>query len=429
MERRSAGEPQAPPKEQEVKLQQGPVDIWLIAIVALLIIFGMLMLFSASYPKALNETGDSYYYIKEQAKFLLLGIGASIVAVMLPWKAWQMLAWPSMVFAFFFLIVVLFMDPINDANRWFVWELPFMTIRFQPSEIAKLSIILVFAFMLKGHQKRLNKIRYGMWPFAIVLGLIAVLLLAEPHVSATILIIGIGLGMMYCGGVPLKWILLIVGVGLGLALLVWVIRPPFLEHAFIRIETFRDFEMADADSKRQTMQSLMAIGSGGLTGRGLGKSRQKYLFLPEMHNDYIFAILCEELGLIGAMGVLALFFALLVRCLVLSRRVENRFCSMMMVGISLQITLQALLHMAVNLNAIPATGISLPFFSYGGTALIMQIVEMALVLSISRQAVIKRPAQPERQPEEKNEQKPGKKPPKQQQNRRRVPAQSTLSQR
>lgn len=379
-------------EEQEPRLKpKGPVDIWLIAIVALLIIYGMLVLFSASYPKALYETGDSYHYIKEQLKFLLLGTGCAIVAVMLPWRAWELLAWPAMGGALFFMVVVLFMEPINGANRWFVWELPFMTIRFQPSEIAKLAIILVFAFMLKGHRKRLQDMRYGMLPFAIVLGLMTVLLFAEPHVSATILILGIGLGMMFSGGVPMKWILLIIGVGLGLAVLIWFIRPPFLEHAFIRIETFRDFETADADDRRQTMQSLTAIGSGGISGRGLGKSQQKHMFLPEMHNDYIFAILCEELGLVGALGVLVLFFAFLMRCLTLARRVEDRFCSMVMVGIALQITLQALLHMAVNMNAIPATGISLPFFSYGGTALVLQVVEIGLVLSISRQAVVKQP--------------------------------------
>lgn len=373
--------------EKTVKKQRGNVDIILMAIIALLVIFGMLMLFSASYPKSLSENQDSYYLVKQQAGNLILGLIAAVIVSQIDYKVWRLFAWPAMLVALVCLVWVFFMPEANGAQRWIYITVGGKVIQtFQPGEIAKFSIILVFALMLHGHRNHLRRFTRGVLPFILVLVVTCALLFAEPHVSGTILVGGIGLAMMYAGGVPMKWLLLIVGVVAGFALIIWNIRPSFLEHAFLRIETFRDFENADPDAARQSIQSLTAIGSGGVFGRGLGMSRQKYMYLPEMHNDYIFAILCEELGLVGAVATILLFLVLLVRCLMIARRVKDVFGSMLVVGVAVQITLQALLHMAVNANCIPATGISLPFFSYGGTALILQLVEIGIVFSVSRQA-------------------------------------------
>lgn len=375
-------------KQEPVAIQKerGRVDIYLLAIVSVLIILGMLMLFSASYPKALSENQDSYYLIRRQAIFLVVGIVAAFVIARIDYNIWRKLAWPLMLFALISLVVVLTMRDLNNAHRWIFIETPIGTITYQPSELAKIAIILVFALMLAGHQHRLNQIKYGLAPFAVLLVTVAALVIIEPHVSGTILIVGVGFAMMCAGGVPVRYLVLFAGAGLLFAWLVWTIRPTFLEHAFIRIETFRDFDNADPDAARQSLQSMTAIGSGGLFGKGLGKSRQKYMYLPEMHNDYIFAILCEEFGFVGAMVTIVLYFALLVRCLMISRKVKDTFGSMLVVGIAAQIMLQALLHMAVNANAIPGTGISLPFFSYGGTALMLQLGEIGIVLSVSRRA-------------------------------------------
>ncbi|MFV0412064.1 MAG: FtsW/RodA/SpoVE family cell cycle protein, partial [Oscillospiraceae bacterium] len=322
--------------EEGAKKEKGNVDIVLLVIVSLLVIFGMLMLFSASYAKSLSENGNSYYLISQQAKNLLIGIVLATFMVVVDYRKWRNFAWPAFFFAIACLIAVFFMQELNGARRWIILELPFGTFSFQPGEVAKFAIIIVFAYMLSGHGERLKTFKYGVLPFMLVLGCIAGLLLPEPHLSGTILVVGIAFAMMYAGGVPVKWLLMIVFAAAALVALVWVIRPSFLDHAFLRIETFRDLDNADPDASRQTIQSLTAIGSGGVWGRGLGKSRQKYMYLPEMHNDYIFAILCEEFGLVGALVLMVLFFALLLRCLTIARRVKDKFGCMRVGGVALQ---------------------------------------------------------------------------------------------
>ena len=372
--------------EKKERPDKGNMDIMLLFLVALLLIFGILMLFSASYPKSLNENQNSYEIIRGQIINLFIGIGVTAVMVFIGYERLRVLAWPAMLVAFAMLVVVLMMPEYNGARRWIRVELPFGVFTFQPSEVAKFAIILVFAAMLTGHRSRLNKARFGVAPFMIVLGIASALLLSEPHLSGTILVLGIGFFMMFAGGVPLRYLIAVLVVGMVAAWVVWTIRPSFLNHAFLRIEVFLDLEGASPDDARQARQSLTAIGSGGVFGRGLGKSRQKHMYLPEMHNDYIFAILCEELGLVGAACLIGLFLALLLRCLIISRRVNDRFGSLLVIGVAVQITLQAMLHMAVNAHLIPATGISLPFFSDGGTALILQMAEIGVVLSVSRRA-------------------------------------------
>ena len=241
---------------------------------------------------------------------------------------------------------------------------------------------------LSGRDARARRSLLYALPYLAVLGLIAILMMLEPHLSGTILIVGTGIVMMIVGGIQ-RWL---VAAGLGSVGIVAVLYVQLVEKGIIqygkgRIDTWRDpFNEAWFHGDGwQISQSLIAIGSGGLLGVGLGKSRQKFLYLPEEHNDCIFAVVCEELGLIGACVVMLLFALLILRGFWIALHAKDRFGTLMVVGIMTLISLQTFLNIAVVTGLIPATGISLPFFSYGGTALALQLFEMGIVLSVSRQ--------------------------------------------
>ncbi|MFV0351678.1 MAG: putative lipid II flippase FtsW [Oscillospiraceae bacterium] len=374
------------PKQQEtqspVKKRIGNIDIPLLIIVILLLSYGLIMLFSASYPRGLLYKGDRYYYITRQLIFAAAGLVIMFVVSMIDYRIWKKFAWAGMTVSIILLIIVLFMRELNGTRRWIIIG----TYTFQPSELAKFALIVLFAALIAKNQKRIKTFKYGFAPFIVILAILALLLVAEPHLSATILILGIGVGMMFAGGSSIRWMGLaavISVVGLYLAITVF---PDQIPYASTRIATWRDPFSSDQNDAHQTIQSLIAVGSGGFFGRGIGQSRQKFLYLPEMFNDYIYAIISEELGFIGAMAVVVLFLVLLGRCLYIAVRVKDKFGSMLVVGVSIQIALQAFLHVAVNLNAIPSTGISLPFFSAGGTALLMILTQMGVVFSVARRA-------------------------------------------
>ena len=248
------------------------------------------------------------------------------------------------------LAIVLFMPEYNGCKRWIV--LPGLG-TLQPSEIAKFSIVLVFSHIISLNHDRMKSFSTGVVPFALILGVVTVLMLLEPHLSGTLLILSIGAVLMFVGGTGLHWFGLAGGLG--------------------------------AAAIAAAVQSLYAIASGGLAGLGLGNSRQKYLYVPEPQNDFIFSILCEELGFIGAALVVTLFLLLLLRGMSIAVRARDKFGALLVVGFVVQVTLQAILNMAVVTNTIPNTGISLPFFSSGGTSLLMLLGEMGIVLSVSRQ--------------------------------------------
>ena len=255
---------------------------------------------------------------------------------------------------------------------------------FQPSEIAKLGVILYFADSISKKKDKMRTLRYGILPYGFILALIAVLMYFEPHLSGTVLILGIGAAMMFVGGIRGYW----VGIGIGgIAAVAYAFLSGLITYNSSRIAIWLD-PLNDAfktGTGYQTRQSLIAIGSGGLLGLGLGKSRQKFLFLPEEHNDCIFSIICEELGLIGATLIMAIFALLIIRGYWIALHARDRFGSLLVVGITTQIALQVFLNIAVVTNLVPNTGISLPFFSFGGTALAIQLAEMGVVLSVSRQ--------------------------------------------
>lgn len=351
-------------------------------IVLTLVVFGLVMLFSASYATGLYRFGDSFHYIKDQLLFAVIGVVAMLIASRVDYHIFHWLAWPLMAVSLILLVVVLFMPSYNDAHRW-------ITIKnvgtLQPSEIAKFAIIVLFAHIISLNSARMKSFSYGVVPFAVVLVPVIVLMILEPHLSGTILIVAIGGIMMFVGGTGLHWFALAGGLlagGITAALLAF---PQLVPYAMTRIEMWQNPYLDIQGKGHQTVQSMLAIGSGGLTGLGLGNSRQKHLYVPEPQNDFIFSIICEELGFIGAMVVVLLFVLLLVRGAVLALNAKDKFGAMLVVGIIAQVTVQAVLNIAVVTNTVPNTGISLPFFSYGGTSLMMLLGEMGVVLSVSRQ--------------------------------------------
>ena len=353
-------------------------DIPFLLILLLLLSYGLIMLFSAGYAVALYRRGDAYTYIRPQLLFAALGVLAMYAASLVDYHVWHRLAWPMLGISLLLLAIVLFMPEYNGCKRWIV--LPGLG-TLQPSEIAKFSIVLVFSHIISLNHDRMKSFSTGVVPFALILGVVTVLMLLEPHLSGTLLILSIGAVLMFVGGTGLHWFGLAGGLGAAAIAAAVIALPELVPYATDRLASWRD----PLGEGHQTIQSLYAIASGGLAGLGLGNSRQKYLYVPEPQNDFIFSILCEELGFIGAALVVVLFLLLLLRGMSIAVRARDKFGALLVVGFVVQVTLQAILNMAVVTNTIPNTGISLPFFSSGGTSLLMLLGEMGIVLSVSRQ--------------------------------------------
>jgi cell division protein FtsW len=355
-----------------------------------LLIIGLIMLFSASYANAYYLYGSSYYFISRQAIFAVLGVAAMIFISYFDYHHLHKLAIPILLFSFLTLVLVLFTPRINGVHRWISLG-PLG--QFQPSELAKFGLILVFSHLISINFKRMNTFRYGVLPYILILAATAGLLVLEPHISATVIIVFLAGVMLFIGGVRLRWFGLAFS-SMGAAVLYLVLFTKRLSYANDRIVAWLNpFTTATKELMAdtwQTRQSLYAIGSGGLLGLGLGQSRQKYLYLPEPQNDFIFAIVCEELGFIGALIIIILFAMLVWRGVSISLRAKDKFGMLLGIGLVVQIGLQVVLNIAVVTNTIPNTGISLPFFSAGGTSLVILLAEMGVVLSISRTSTIEK---------------------------------------
>ena len=358
--------------------ERGLLDVPFLVLTVLLVLIGVLMMFSASYARAYSAEGKATYYFARQAVFAIVGIG-----IMLFFSTWNYQIWRSV--SFFILaaaIVFLLLVPLigieeNGAKRWIY--LGFTS--FQPSEVAKLGIVLTFASMISYYRERMQSFREGILPFVVILAVVCGLLVLEPHLSAIIIILGVSAAMLFLGGVKLRWF----AAGLAVVAVFIAIYLATKGYAGGRIQAWLHPFEDESDSGYQIVQSLYAIGSGGLMGLGLGRSRQKYLYLPEEHNDYIFPIVCEELGFVGAMVVLLLFLLLILRGYWIALHARDRFGMLVVGGLTTLLALQVFLNIGVVTNLLPATGISLPFFSYGGTALLIQLFEMGVILSVSRQ--------------------------------------------
>ena len=375
-----AARPAGKTRKKRIRAEKGGIDLTFMFLVLILLAIGLIMLFSASYASAYYETGNSFYYISRQLLFAIVGIIGMFVVANIDYHILHRFAFLIYIGTVFLLILVLFVHTREDARRW----IPLGFTTFQPSELAKFAVVLIFAHLISTNYDRMKDPKYGVWPFLALMGIVVLLMLLEPHLSGTILILSIGIIMMFVGGTDLKWFM-IGGLLLAAAVVVIVLIPGVIPYAMSRIQHWRDPWIDPQGKGFQTIQSLYAIGSGGLMGVGIGNSRQKHLYLPEPQNDFIFSVVCEELGFIGATLIILVFVLLIWRGYVIAMRCRDRFGSMLAIGLTTQVGVQTILNIAVVSNPIPNTGISLPFFSSGGTALVMLLAEMGVILSVSRQ--------------------------------------------
>ena len=359
-----------------------PMDLPFLVLVLTLVAFGLVMLCSASSAVALYRRQDAFAYVRPQLLYAAMGLVAMWTASRVDYHIYHKLAWPLLALSLVLLTAVLFMPEYNGCKRWLV--LPGLG-TLQPSEIAKFAVVLVFAHIIALNHDRMDSFAVGVVPFALVLGVVAVLMLLEPHLSGTVLILSIGAVLMFVGGTGLRWFMLAGAGGAAAIGTAIVLMPELVPYAADRLNSWLDPFADPLGDGHQTIQSLYAIGSGGLLGVGLGKGRQKFLYLPEEHNDCIFAVICEELGLIGACVIMLIFSMLILRGFWIALHARDRFGALLTVGVMTHLALQTFLNIAVVSGFVPTTGISLPFFSYGGTALCLQLVEMGIVLSVSRQ--------------------------------------------
>lgn len=370
-------------KRQGLLYTKSGFDMPFFIILLLVLAVGLICLYSASYAYAYKwNGGDSYFYIRKQIAFAAAGLVMMLIVSCFNYEKWHPVAIPLMGVAVILLLIVLLLPAENDVHRW----IRFGGVQFQPSEVAKFALILLFAHLISLNHKKMKTFTGGFLPFLLILGVVCGLVFREPHLSGTILLLAIGLVMMYVGGTRKAYLggLVLLGAA-AVFIMVFVVG-----YEQDRIAVWRDPLGVEAKNPGgdawQTVQSLFAIGSGGLMGTGLGNGRQKHLFLPEPHNDFIFSVICEELGLVGAVLVIALFALLVWRGFVIGMRAKDKFGSMLAIGLTSQIGIQALLNIAVVTNTMPNTGISLPFFSYGGTSLVMLLMQMGVVLAVSRQS-------------------------------------------
>lgn len=363
--------------DRKAVADMGKMDLPFFLLTTVLIVVGLIMMFSASYARAFQEKGNAAYYLIRQGIFAAGGMALLLFVSTMDYQAWRGLSLVILPAALILLILVLFIGVGEEvgSTRWI--NLGFTT--FQPSEAAKFAVVITFATMIATFKEKMETFGYGVLPFAVILVAVAALLLCEPHLSATIIICGVGAAMMFQGGTKIRWFVLLAVV----ACIAWSYITA-KGYTARRLSAWRDPFADPSDSGYQIVQSLYAIGSGGLFGLGFGKSRQKYLYLPEEHNDYIFPIICEELGFVGAALIILLFALLIIRGYWIAIHAKDRFGSLLAGGFTTLLAIQVFLNIAVVTNFLPSTGISLPFFSYGGTALVIQLIEMGVILSVSR---------------------------------------------
>ena len=391
----------------EQQLARGPIDLPFLALVLLLTAVGLIMLLSASYASAyynvdpdVDTGGNPYYYFLKQLRFVIAGVIIMFVVSKVNYQWLRGLSILGLIGGF--ALMALVFTPLGveakGTRRWL--DLGFV---FQPSEVMKVAIIMFFSAKLSKRKNQLkepkkwskrsitgriggflDKIGFlELIPYGLILGAVLVMLLFQRHMSATILIMATAAIILLVGGINLGWFF---GAGIAVGgVLYYIISKT--EYMTARITAWLHPELDPLGDSFQLWQSQIAIGSGGLLGVGLGNSRQKYLFLPEEHNDFIFAIICEELGLVGACIVMALFALLIIRGYWLALHARDRFGTLLIVGFTTMIALQTVLNIGVVTGVLPTTGISLPFFSYGGTALVIQLASMGVILSVSRQIV------------------------------------------
>ncbi len=374
--------------QEDIVRVRGGIDGAMLAIILILVALGSITVFSASYPEAVRKTGDGMTYIRSQIGYVLLGFVFMALAAWFPidkWRRWAPVT--AYCIAAVLLIAVLFIGTSEGVTKRWIDLGP---VNIQPSEVMKLAIILMIAWYFDKYENRMNtprqnwKIQYQwntIFPI-VILGGACGLVLSGKHLSGTIIVGMIGLLMLIVGGCKLKWLF---ATGIPLAIVVIGGFLALNPYALKRITTFTDDNADKLDELYQTTQSIYAIGSGGLFGVGLGESRQKFSYLTAAHTDFIFAVWCEEWGFLGALALIALFVLFMWRGYVIALRAPDKFTMLTAFGITTHVGIQAFFNMCVVADMFPNTGITLPFFSYGGSSLVVLLFEMGILLSISRQ--------------------------------------------
>ncbi len=373
--------------KKKIKLfsvRQG-MDMPFLFLVLLLVVLGLIMMFSASYPSAYAYTGNSYSYLLKQSGYAAFGVFLMIGLSYFDYRHLSRLTGIVLAIAIIALIAVLAM-PSRGVRRW----ISLGPITIQASEIAKFAVILVMAKWSATHFKKMDTFLYGVLPPVILLAVFSFLLILEPHYSGIVIMLLLVALMMFISGVKMRYFIiagaLIAVIILGLAV------TGKLSYAMTRLAGWgQALEYTTEEMWQDTYQtrnSLYAIGSGGFWGLGFGQSRQKFLYIPEVQNDFVFSVVCEELGFIGATVILCIFALLVLRGITISMRAKDKFGSLLGIGLSAQIGLQVILNIMVITDWLPNTGISLPFFSYGGSSLVTLLAQMGIVLSISRTSTI-----------------------------------------
>ncbi|MBD8974997.1 MAG: cell division protein FtsW [Clostridiales bacterium] len=372
---------------------RGGMDIPLFALTIIILAIGLVMLFSASYPYSYFKYDNSYKFFLKQLIFAVVGIAAMLFVSKINYKIFQATAKYWLGLTLFLLVLVLFYhtNVATDEGEAFkrYIQIPGL-FQFQPSDVAKFTLTIVLASYISTYHKWMSTMKYGILYPAAIVAIYCILIFAENHMSGAIIVGVIGLTVMFAGGSNKK----IFAIGLALvvaAVLVVILFPQILPNYVQRkLIAFTDKDYDPLGARWQTNNSLYAIGSGGLFGSGLGNSKQKYLYVSQPQNDFIFSIVCEELGFVGALVIILLFAALVIRGFYIATKIKDSFASLTVIGIMTQLGVQVALNILVITDSIPNTGISLPFFSYGGTALVMQLFEIGVVLAVSRKANLRK---------------------------------------
>ncbi len=373
--------------ENKVKNNKKQIDFILLVDVLLMLAVGIVMVMSASSPTSLSETGNSYKYLKTQAFSAVVGLGLMFFVSCIPYKMYK-----SFYKIIYISVIILLLSvavvgkSVSGATRWI--DLGFIS--FQPSEVAKIGLIIFYASLLTKNKNKMGELIGGfIVPFLPLIPVIGILIGVQNHLSATILIVMIVSVMMLMAGSKLKYFLSVGLAGAGGLGGLLMLRAKLTGAGSFRLQRLITFMNPFADKQGsgwQIIQSLYAIGSGGLFGVGLGKSTQKYLYLPEAHNDFIFSIIAEELGFIGCVVVIAMFAVFIWRGIIIAMKSPDMFSSLIAAGITTMVGLQAIINIAVVTSSMPNTGMPLPFFSYGGTSLLILLASVGILLNISRYA-------------------------------------------
>ncbi len=374
--RREAPVRESQPVETIIRLR-GAVDRPFLILVIILVCLGSAMVFSASYAYAEHHFGDSLYFIRSQLRWAVLGFILMAIVMHMDYRWYQKLTMPAFLGTFALLALVPFVGKtVKGATRW----IEVGPIQVQPSEMMKLALVMVLSLYVAANRGQMGSFRRGiLYPYCII-GAVCFTTALEKHLSATMILLMIGTLVIFIGGSPIKWLVGFVAAGGSMVALAIAMFP----YARLRVQYWLQPETDPDSSGYQLLQSLYAIGSGGTLGTGLGNSRQKYLYLPESQNDFIYAVICEEFGFVGAITVIALFALLLWRGIVIAMHAPDTYSSILTLGIMTQIAMQCIMNIAVVTGSMPVTGVSLPFFSYGGSSLLMLMFEMGMVLSVSR---------------------------------------------